>query len=96
MDDEHRPDELPPLTPARVEKIVQAACVEGRFQEDFYFEKWPHVTARAMKDRRMIIDAAEKACERLPPRSPARLLLAAAIEEAYAGWPSEPMSHEPK
>lgn len=80
----------------RLELMIQAACKTGYFSDDYIFEYGPHDAAKLATDRRRLLEAAEKAVARLPPTSPARILLAAAIEEAYAGWPSEPTPPEPK
>lgn len=75
---------------AKLELMIQAAAKTGYFSDDYVFEYGPHDAAKLMTDRKRLLEAAEKACQRLPPTSPARILLAAAIEEAYAGWPLEP------
>lgn len=75
---------------AKLELMIQAACKTGYFADDYFFEYGPDDALKLMVDRRRLLDAAEKACARLPPTSPARILLAAAIEEAHAGWPKEP------
>lgn len=72
---------------SKLELMIQAACQNGYFSDDYVFEYGPHDAAKLAADRRRLLEAAEKAVTRLPPSSPARLLLAAAIEEAHAGWP---------
>ena len=74
---------------ARLELMIQAACKTGYFEDDYVFDCGPHDAAKLAQDRKTLLEAAEKAVMRLPPTSPARILLAAAIEEAHAGWPKE-------
>lgn len=77
------------LTLAKLEKLIDAACKEGKFEDDFYFEHAAPTAGKLFADRKALLEAAEKAHKRLPPHSPSAILLGAAIEEAYAGWPSD-------
>lgn len=77
------------LTLKKLESIIEAACKEGHFHEDYLFEYEPHAAAKLFEDRKTLLAAAEKALERLVPHSQSAISLKIAIDAARAGWPVE-------
>lgn len=78
-----------PLTLDKAESLILEACKSGQFEEDFYFGDWPHVSARLLADRKLLIEAVELVLGRIPSHTPNAIKLLAALDEVKAGWPTE-------
>lgn len=74
---------------AKLEKVIEAAAQNGCFEPDYLYEYEPHVTAKLLADRKILLEAAETALKRMIQHTPSAILLAAAIEAAHAGWPKD-------
>lgn len=83
------------LTIGRIEKLIEAACKDGKFGDDFYFEHAAAISAKLFADRKALLHAAKIAHSRMVAHSPNAILLAAAIEEAEAGYPVDPSEDAP-
>lgn len=77
------------LTLKRLAKIIETACKEGQFHDDYLFEYEPHVADKLYHDRQTAVAAIEFAISKLHPRSGVRLKLMNTLERMRAGWPKE-------